>query len=361
MLGPPGSHLRYPLTERSWGAILLPLLVIKTRPVRIIEKEREVVFYANDKGELSFKETKITTNINNQKTVKTMATKKIFRTIGTGVHYMFNEEMQSLVQVELLSEVFNLHNGMCIQRWRVADMDKVMETHYEPATEEEPEKFFGKVYKTLEAFENDKPMTIEELFMCDQSEKMVCDDLYRGRPSRCVRTDDSGAYIWIFDGGQAVKWYFKEHMSIVRWVYSKKGQIEVTCDYDGKMPEPYYDAEEVYKYNDYRCLNADGTEEVHEGFYKRLFLEPDQQKLAEKLQGVIDECEKAGMTIYWSNADYTLNAINVRHVDRIEYEPEVNEETEQVYDFDDSRCSHVFKNVTDLNSEGNDIRIVVKR
>lgn len=49
--------------------------------------------------------------------------KKIFRTISCGVCYMYNQEMQSLVEVRPLREVFNLNNGKATQEWRVADTD----------------------------------------------------------------------------------------------------------------------------------------------------------------------------------------------------------------------------------------------
>ena len=81
----------------------------------------------------------------------------------------------------------------------------------------------------------------------------------------------------------------------------------------------------------------------------------------EKLQAVLDEMKEAKMLVYWSNADYTLNAVNLRKVQRVEYDPEYDEETEEALYFDDSRCSHVFKNVTDYNSEDSDVKFVIKK
>ena len=147
----------------------------------------------------------------------------------------------------------------------------------------------------------------------------------------------------------------------VVWEYDEEGHITVTSDCEGDIPEGYRNSEDVYMYNDYRFIDADGKEQVREGVYKRLLLEQDQQSLADKLQSVIDECKAAGMCIYWSNADYTLNAVNVRHIERLEYDPYVNEETEDAYYYDDSRCTHVFKNVSDYNTESGDIKFVVRR
>ena len=67
------------------------------------------------------------------------------------------------------------------------------------------------------------------------------------------------------------------------------------------------------------------------------------------------------MCIYWSNADYTLNAVNERRVQRIEYAPCVDEDTEEAHYFDDSRAAHTFKNVTDLNSEDDCLKFVIKK
>ena len=72
-----------------------------------------------------------------------------FKGLNTANRYMFNQELSALVEVKPLREVYDLNNGKCYQEWRVANTDKVMKTCYCPATEEEPEKFDGKVYKTL--------------------------------------------------------------------------------------------------------------------------------------------------------------------------------------------------------------------
>lgn len=291
-----------------------------------------------------------------------MATKMTanFRTVSSAQKYMYNNEMQALVEVKPLREVFNLNNGKSTQEWRVANTDKVMKTCYTPATEDEPEQFDGKMYRTLEDFEKGKALKMEEIFYGYDNEVRICQCLVKPH-GRSVSQDEKGAYIWTMVKGEAVKWYFREHIDEVTWDYNEKGQIEVKSDYDGEIPESYRSSEDVYMYNDYRFVDADGQEQVREGVYQRLFLDDDQMALAEKLQAVIDECEAAGMCIYWSNADYTLNAVNTRRIERLEYDPEVDEETEVAHHFDDSRAAHVFKKVTDLNSEDSCIQFVVKK
>lgn len=297
--------------------------------------------------------------INNQTTEKTME-KKIFRTISAGVRYMYNKEMQSLVEVKLICEVFSLNSGKASQIWRVANTDKTARTRYEPATDEEPEKFDGEMYHTFEDFEKGKKMTIDELFFNHSTECDICSGLVKGLVY--IKIDEKGAYIWTIENGQAVKWYFREHIDTVTWEYNEEGQITVTSDYDGgELPEAYSSSEEVYKYNDYRFVDAEGNEEVREGVYKRLKLDDDQKLLANKLQQVLEECKEAGMKVYFSTTHYDLRAVNQRKVERIGYDPEFDEETEQEFGFDDRRASHVFSGVYDLNSEDSDMKFVIKK
>lgn len=220
--------------------------------------------------------------------------KKIFRTISCGVLYMYNQEMQSLVEVRPLREVFNLNNGKATQEWRVANTDALMTTHYEPATEDEPEKFDGEMYHTFDDFEKGKKMPIDDVFYPPRKEDHICNCLMKCG-NRYLCTDDKGAFCWIYEKGQAVKWYFREHIDTVTWEYNEHGQIDVVSDYDGgELPEAYSSSEEVYKYNDYRFVDAEGHEEVREGVYKRLKLDDDQKLLAGKLR-------------YWSKKAHGFN------------------------------------------------------
>jgi hypothetical protein len=316
-----------------------------------------VVVLDKECNETIYTKENINQTIKNNKTMATM--KKNFRTVNGSTKYMFNSELQALVEVTPLREVFNLDSGVSMQEWRVVGTDKTMKTHYTPATEEEPEQFDGKMYKTLKDFEAGNAIPMEDIFYGYDNEVRIVQCLVPAH-GRSVSFDAEGAYIWTMEKGEAVKWYFRKHITNVTWEYNEKGQITVTSDCEIDIPESYRSSEDVYKYNDYRFIDGDGKEQIREGVYKRLFLEPDQKALAEKLQAVLDECKKAKMLIYWSNADYTLNAVNLRKVQRVEYDPEVTDD-EEAYYFDDSRCSHVFKNVTDYNSEDSDVKFVIKK
>ena len=338
----------------------LPKLIRAGHRVRIIDGGRDTVFKADEQGGIVFTEKK-TSNNNNQKTTTTMATTvKNFLTISDGVRYMFNSDMQSLVEVKPLREVFHLDSGVCEQYWRVANTDKVVKTCYAPATEDKAASFDGKLYQTFEAFEKGEMMTIEQLFYMKNDESQICSCLLKPHQRR-INIDVDGAYFWTIEKGEAVKWYFRKHIDTVTWEYNEKGQIEVKSDCEDELPPCYNSSEDVYKYNDYRFVDGDGHETVREGVLKRLFLDDDQKVLVEKMQQAIDACKAAGVCIYWSNADYTLNAVNVRRVERIEYDPSVDEDTEEAHYFDDSRVSHVFGNVTDYNSEDDSVKFVIKK
>lgn len=293
---------------------------------------------------------------NNQKTEKTMEKEINFRTIRIEKAYMFNKKMECLVKVTLERVEYLIDSGKSTQTWRIANTDKKVMTSYVPATETEPEMFDGKLYHKLEDFEKGKVLTVDEIFYSNSNERELCSYL-----SQSVQADKDGAYIWAYEKGEAVKWYFRKHIDIVQTIFEEDRPRKWSANDDVQIPESYWSAEEVYKYHDYRFIDAEGKEQVHEGVLKRLFLEPDQKKLAKKLQAVIDECNAAGMCIYWSNCDYTLNAVNVRKIERIEYDPIVDEETEEAIYFDDSSASHTFKNVDDWNSEDSCIKFVIKK
>lgn len=329
--------------------------------VVVVEPDYEMVYHRDAHGKLVIiRNNNNSTTINNNQNQATMEKNFKFKSVSTVNRYMFNPEMQALVEVSVVKEVFNLNNGKCSQEWRVANTDKVMKTCYTPATEEQPEQFDGKVYRSLVDFEHDAPLPIGDVFNTKGSERDVCAGLFKNG-YRFADSDEKGAYVWTFLNGEAVKWYFREHIDEVTWNYSEKGQIKVTSDYEGELPQPYHNSEEVYQFNDYRFIDENGKEVVREGMLKRLLLESDQQALVEKLQAVIDECNKADITIYWSNADYTLNAVSRRKIDRIEYDPNIDEETEEAYYFDDSRAAHTFKNVGEINSEDSDVKFVIKK
>lgn len=275
-----------------------------------------------------------------------MATKN-FQKITVNCVYMYNQEMQSLVEMTLLRQRISIDTGKSVHEWKVADTNQVLKTEYVP----EEMGVMPICYKTPEDFEKGKSMTMEELFYT-YNEEGLCNDLVEHR--RYVRSDEKGAFIWAFVNGKAEKWYFADHIDTITFEGCKSTA-------DAEIPEAYYNAEEVYQYNDYTEVKADGTKVQHEGVYNRLMLDDDQKALADKLQAVIDECNEKGMCIYFNTADYTLNTVNVRRVERLEYDPNVDEDTETAYPFADDRVARSFRNVTDLNTEDSCIQFVIKK
>ena len=51
----------------------------------------------------------------------------------------------------------------------------------------------------------------------------------------------------------------------------------------------------------------------------------------------------------------------MRHIDRIEYDPKVDEDTEVAYHFEDDRAGRVFSGVYDLNTEDSEVKFVIKK
>ncbi|MBQ8713108.1 MAG: hypothetical protein IJ551_09875 [Prevotella sp.] len=294
-------------------------------------------------------------NNSNHQTTENM--KQNFATMRVSRVYWFNREREALVQLVLVRSNFKLDTGKVTHEWAEADGDqktiKLM-TDYDPQQPEQLPRF----YESPEKFEKGETMKADALY--DMSDvHVVCQHLLQERGCRRIHDDEKGAYVWAFINGQAVKWYFTKQLDVVTWHYKKGVMAWASADED--VPETYYSAEEVYQYNDWTEVRPDGERVTHEAVYNRLRLEPDQEELADKLQAVIDECKAAGMDIYFNYASYDLNAVNVRHVERLAYDPTVDEDTEQAYPFDDSRVARVFNNVGDLNTEDSDVKFVIKK
>jgi len=273
--------------------------------------------------------------------------------------YWFNRDREALVQLVLVRSSFNLDSHKARHEWAEKDGDPekvVLVIDYDP---QEPGKL-PLFYKTTEDFEKGKAMNSDEMLRM-RDEKDVCDDLLRGQYCRRVFDDEKGAYIWAYIKGQAVKWYFRKHIDWVTRHYVNGTIDKITSDAEGGVPVSYSSVEEVYQYNDWTEVTEQGERVKHEGVYNRLRLEPDQEELAKKLQEAIDACREAKMDVYINLMNYELNAVNMRHVDRIEYDPEVDENTELAYEFDDGRAGHTFSGVYDLNSEDSSLKFVIKK
>lgn len=291
---------------------------------------------------------------NNLKSSTTM--EKNFAAIKVRNVYWFNMEREALVQLVIVRSNFKLDTGKVTHEWAEAHGDpkkiKLM-TDYDP---EQPD-LLPRFYNTPDDFEKGVTMKAETLYWMRDMED-ICGELLKSH-YRSVHSDEKGAFVWAFIKGQAVKWYFRKHIDVVT-LHFKEGMFDhATSDVD--VPDAYYDAEEVYKYNDWTEVKPDGERVTHEGVYNRLRLEPDQVELADKLQAVLDECKAAGMKVYFNLCSYDLNAVNVRHVERIEYDPSIDEDTEAAYLFEDDRAGHAFSGVYDLNSDDCSLKFVIKK
>lgn len=279
---------------------------------------------------------------------------KKFAFINVNDIYWYNRDREALVKLVLVRQNFNLDLAKAKFEWAEADDEQqkiVLVTQYDP---QEPDKL-PTFYASPEDFEKGKVIT--ELYWM-RDEKDICLQLLEGQRCRRVQKDEKGAYIWAYMKGQAVKWYFNKHIDVV--TFERLAPHDYKAKADADVPECYQDAEEVYQYNDWTEIREDGERVKHEGVYNRLRLEPDQEALAKKLQTVLDECKTAGMKVYFNLCDYNLHAVNVRKVERIEYDPSVDEDTERAYTFED-RVGHWFDGVYDLNTEDTGIMFVIKK
>lgn len=273
--------------------------------------------------------------------------------------YWFNRDREALVQLVLVRSNFYLDSHLARHEWAEKDGDPkkvVMVIEYDP---QEPGKL-PLFYKTTEDFEKGKTMNSDEMLWM-RDEKDICEKLLRDQYSRLVFADEKGVYIWSYIKGQAVKWYFRKHIDVVTCHYVNGTIDKITSDAEGGVPVSYSSVGEVYQYNDWTEVTEQGERVKHEGVYNRLRLEPDQEELAKKLQEAIDACREAKMNVYFNLCNYDLNAVNMRHVERIEYDPEVDEDTELAYEFDDGRAGHMFSGVYDLNSEDSSLKFVIKK
>ena len=66
------------------------------------------------------------------------------------------------------------------------------------------------------------------------------------------------------------------------------------------------------------------------------------------------------MKLYFNCCDYELHAVNVRRVERIDYDPAVDEESERAYTFDDW-VGRSFIGVGELTTDNSDYKFVIKK
>ena len=169
-----------------------------------------------------------------------------------------------------------------------------------------------------------------------------------------VKTDETGPFVWVYENGQATKWRIENHAEkvIIDHINGK-----VDCGFE--LPDAYFDPEEVYKYNDYVVQEKDGKTKVREGVYRRLFLTDKQNALVDKLQAVIDECNKAGVAIDFDYSDSTVTCFNRNGIKDYGWEPPYDEDNDKTYRLDLSRAGRALSGIGYINTEGNSVEFVI--
>lgn len=206
----------------------------------------------------------------------------------------------------------------------------------------------GEYYVSEGAFTSGASIPRENAVRHDKLEDIM-KNLFR---AYLVKTDETGPFVWVYENGQATKWRLEEHTEKVT-IYYDGQTAQLDCD----IPDIYRSAEEVYKYNDYIVQEKAGECIVREGVYRRLFLTDEQNALVDRLQAVIDECNKAGIAIEFDYADNTVMCFNRRNIKGYGWEIEYDGETEESYDLELNRAGRALKGIGDINTEENNFII----
>ena len=256
--------------------------------------------------------------------------------------YIYDEKAKCLRQLQFLMSTFDVETGNSEHQWKMAETGEIITGD-----------LAGEIYLDKIAFNNGRTISHDSLY-----ENMTESQLLNRVPVSHRSFKDERVYIWTFENGQAVKWFFDEHINEVVETISDKGDYTI-WKADAEIPESYSCAEEVFEYNDYEVVHNDGTREYHEGVLNRLTLTPGQKALADKLQSVINECIEAGMAIDFDYSDYSLMAYNQSQIKEIGYDVSYDEDTEERYRLG-FRKAYTFKGVGDINTD-DDYYLVISK
>ena len=128
---------------------------------------------------------------------------------------------------------------------------------------------------------------------------------------------------WMYEDGHAVK----RCVDDVVLTYTRGELTSAT-----KM---YMSREDVFKYNDYKVLDADGKEHVVTCIATRMRMTEEQQEILERLRKVIKEAEEHGIRICYDYNHEQINAYNVQNTTDVYagYLPEMEDGYTDVYEF----------------------------
>lgn len=284
------------------------------------------------------------TNKTNQTNIKIMEeNNKVFKRVKNQYYtpYIYDTKEQCLRQLQFIMTTHDVKAGTSEHQWRMAETGEIITGDLE-----------GEIYSSEAAFNCGNTIPCDSLY-----EKMDDDHLFRYVSASHKHCDNGRTYIWVYENGQAVKWFFDERINEVVECVGKKGEYPWKTDVE--IPESYSCVEEVFEYNDYEVVHNDGTREYHEGVLNRLTLTPEQKALADKLQATINECKEAGMGIIFDYSDYNMYAFNKSNVKEVSYDADYDEDTEERYHFSLKRA-YRFNGISDANTD-DDYYLIIKK
>ena len=268
---------------------------------------------------------------------------KIFKRVQNQYYnpYIYDTKEKCLRQLQFVKTVYDVKNGTSEHHWKMAETGAIITGDLE-----------GKIYFNEADFNCGETISCTALY-----ENMDEPRLFSHVPAVYKRNENEKTYVLIYEDGQAVKWFFDEHINEVVECYDNDGKYQWKADVE--IPESYSCVEEVFEYNDYEVINNDGTRDYHEGVLNRLTLTPEQKVLADKLQATINECKKAGMAITFDYSDYNLHAYNQSTIEMVGYCVECDDETEERYRLSLKRA-YTFKDIGEVNTD-DDYYLIIKK
>ena len=270
----------------------------------------------------------------------------IFKSVNNRAPYIVDEDSKCLRQLHLTEIVYDLTSGETKLKWIEAETGAFMLGDLSDK----------QVYGSEEQFKKGETIKRSDLY----TEVSFAKVINYATPNRNVKTENNRLYSWVYENGVATKYYYDERIKTITTTFGSDGCGVREIKTDVEFPEMYYDAEEVYEFNDYEIVNNDGTKTFHEGLCRRFELTKEQHALVDKLQDVVNECMEAGIKITFDLGIYELVAFNVKGIDRIEYEPEYDEDTEVCHRLN-FRNERKIKGVYDVNTDDPSVQFVVKK
>lgn len=270
----------------------------------------------------------------------------IFKRVNFRAPYIVDEDSRCLRQIHLATVVYDLKNGTTELSWYEADTGDYVHGDLSDKM----------VYANEDLFRKGEQLEASDLYTNRTIYEVIRDNVCRYN----VHSDGKRDFLWVYRNGVATKFYLDEEIGKITITWGADGSAQCKEETDIKMPESYWSPQQCYDFHDYEVVNNDGTKTFREGLCKRLKLNKKQEALADKLQAVINECKEAKIQLCFDLSDYSLTAFNVTNVDRVEYDPTIDEETELAH-YLNLREARTFDGVYDINTEDDSLKFIVKK